>query len=97
METVIQDDELIGVEVRNTHFLKINGLTWEEVQDTFDIMKTLFDRRGYLYLREANKMFRERIDELKKQDLIAENLALKDKLAKKEGAGAPKTIGNRSE
>lgn len=88
-----QGEDLVGVEVRNTHFLKLNQLTWEEVQDTFDIMRTLFDRKGYLYLREANRLFREKIDDMKKQDIIAENLALKDKLAKKEGVSLPKTIG----
>ena len=88
-----QGEDLVGIEVRNTHFLKLNQLTWEEVQDTFDIMRTLFDRKGYLYLREANRIFREKIEDMKKHDVIAENLALKDKLAKKDGAMVPKTIG----
>lgn len=91
--TDIDDDDLVGVEVRNTNFIKINGLTWEEVQDTFEIIKTLFGRKGYLYLREANKMFKEKIVELKTNDLIAENQELKQKLSEKEASRSPKTLG----
>jgi len=86
-------EDLVGVEVRNTHFIKINGLTWEEVQDTFEIMRVLFDRRGYLYLRQANKIFKEQIEELKKQDLVAENQQLKQKLADKDASKIPRTLG----
>ena len=94
MVEIIEDEgELIGVEVRNTHFIKINGLTWEEVQDTFNIMRTMFERKGYLYLREANKMFKEKAEVLKNEALIAENQSLRHKLNEKQGAMAPKTIG----
>jgi hypothetical protein len=89
----IGEDELVGVEVRNTNFIKINGLTWEEVQDTFEIIKTLFNRRGYLYLREANRMFKDKIEALKNNDLVAENLSLKQKLEEKGASRVPKTLG----
>jgi hypothetical protein len=89
----IKDIDLVGVEVRNTNFIKINGLTWEEVQDTFEIMRKLFDRRGYLYLREANNIFKEKIKALENEDLIAENLALKKELEVKKGTAVPKTMG----
>jgi len=95
VEVIEQDGEIIGVEVRNTNFMKFNGLTWEEVQDTFDIIKVLFNRRGYLYLREANRMFKSKIDELKNNELLNENHKLKQKLEEKEGNSVPKTLGKK--
>jgi len=95
IEVIEEDGELIGVEVRNTKFMKFNGLTWEEVQDTFEVIRKLFDRQGYLYLREANKLFKKMIDDKEKALLEAENSELKQKLEEKSGVMAPKTLGRK--
>lgn len=91
-----EDGELVGVSARNTWFIKFYGITREEYDDTTKVIKQLFNGKGYLYLREANRIFSEKINELKNEEVVQENMLLKQKLAEKEGVKAPKTIGMRS-
>jgi hypothetical protein len=90
-----EDGELVGVSARNTWFIKFYGITREEYDDTTRVIKELFKGKGYLYLREANRIFTEKINELKNEEIVRENQALKQKLAEKDGARVPKTIGMR--
>lgn len=88
-------DELIGVGSRNSWHIRINFLTEEEFRDTCNIIKNLFDKKGYKYIQESNKLFKEKIEEQKKSVLLEENKALKEKIAEKEALAVPKTLGNK--
>ena len=88
-----EDGELIGVTARNTWFIKFYGITREEYDDVANVIKTLFNGKGYLYLREANRIFKEKIDEFKNIELRVENQRLKKELIEKEGTSVPKTLG----
>lgn len=90
-----ESGELVGVSARNVWYMNIYGLTREEYDETCDIIRKLFNGRGYKYVAEANKLFKQLIEQQKNDKIVAENEALKQKLAEKEASRLPKTIGNK--
>lgn len=87
------DGELVGVEVRNSFYLKIYGLTEEEYKDACKNIKEVFGGKGYKYIAWANDLLNKNREAQELEVLAAENQALKEKLAKKEGSSVPKTLG----
>ncbi len=91
------DGELVGVDVRNTFYIKVYGLTEEEYNETYSIMRDLFDRKGYKYIQEANRVFRRILSDLDKKNLVAENEKLKAELENNKSVSEtkvrPGTIG----
>ena len=99
-----EDGELIGVEARNTYYIKLRNLTQEEYEETCLIIKEVFGRRGYLYVRAANQYFSTLRDRQRIESLKQENEELRKRidsaLAKGELKVAPKgvkTLKNRGE
>ena len=90
-----EDGELVGVSARNVWYIKFYGITREEYDETCSIIKQLFAGKGYKYVTEANKLFKQIIEVNKNEALVAENQALKEKVEEKKVAGVPKTLGNR--
>lgn len=95
VELIETENGLIGVSARNVWYVNIYGLTREEYDETCDVIRTLFAGRGYKYIAEANKIFKELIDKQKNEALILENQKLKSELKEKEASSVPKTIGSK--
>lgn len=93
VEIIENDGELIGVSARNVWYIKFYGITREEYDETCNIIKQLFEGKGFKYITEANKLFKQIIEQQKNERLAIENEELKQKLAKKEGSSVPKTLG----
>ena len=93
VEVKDEDGEMVGVTARNTYFMKFYGLTREEYDDVCRLIKDQFQGKGYLYLREANRIFLESMYEAKYNKLLAENEELKKKIEEDKKSKTPKTMG----